>query len=336
MSKDEPQRAVADHSVLAQQDVESQPAQARPSSKLRQLAPWLIGVAIIVVLVTRVPFDAFGDAIEHGPHVQLALVELLITLCVLCTDSFATWIGLVAVRLRRPFATVMAVRGATYALFVINYAVGQGAFGYYLAKAGVRPLRATGATLFLIGTNLASMIVLVSLSWAVGDLAVPSARLTWTLTLGCSAFAAYLLVIALAPRFLTHRELFAPLFDAGLRGHALAMLGRVPHVTVLVLAQWVALRVWGIQVPFVVGILIIPIIVIAAALPISPAGLGTAQAAFAYFFQGFAHGINADDRSAHVVAFGIVHFVYGALTSLLVGLICLPIAKRRGALREQA
>jgi hypothetical protein len=316
--------------------VDAQQSPARRSSKLRQLAPWLLGLAILIVVITRVPFDAFGDAIEHGPHLQLAAVELLITLSVLCTDSIATWIGLIAVRLRRPFATVMAVRGATYALFVLNYAVGQGAFGYYLAKAGVKPLRATGATLFLIGTNLATLLVMVSLVWAVGDLAVPTARLTWTLTLGCSAFAAYLLVIALAPRFLTGRELFAPLFDAGLRGHAFAILGRVPHVSLLVLAQWIALRTWGIQVPFVVGVLIIPIIVIAAALPISPAGLGTAQAAFAYFFQGFAQGVNADDRSAHVVAFGIVHFVYGAAASLLVGLVCLPIAKRRGALREGA
>jgi hypothetical protein len=306
------------------------------SGKLRQLAPWLLGLAILVVVITRVPFDAFGDAIEHGPHLQLAAVDLLITICVLCTDSVATWIGLLAVRLRRPFATVMSVRGATYALFVINYAVGQGAFGYYLAKTGVKPLRATGATLFLIGTNLATMLVLVTLTWAVGDLAVPSARLTWTLTLGCSAFAAYLLVIAAAPRFLAGRELFEPLFDAGLRGHALAMLGRVPHVTVVVLAQWVALRAWGIPVPFYVGVLIMPIVVIAQVLPISPAGLGTAQAAFAYFFQGFAHGATADERTAKLVAFGIVHFVYGVAASLLVGLVCLPIAKRRGALRADA
>jgi uncharacterized membrane protein YbhN (UPF0104 family) len=311
-------------------------APSNVKQKLRQLAPWLVGLAILVVVITRVPFDAFGDAIEHGPHLQLAIVDLLICLSVLCTDSVATWLGLIAVRLRRPFATVMSVRGATYALFVINYAVGQGAFGYYLAKTGVKPLRATGATLFLIGTNLATMLVLVSLTWALGDLAVPSARLTWTLAIGCSAFAVYLAVIAVSPRFIARRELFAPLFEAGLRGHLVAMLGRVPHVTVVVLAQWVALRAWGIPVPLYVGVLIMPIVVIATVLPISPAGLGTAQAAFVYFFQGFAQGATADERTAKLVAFGIVHFVYGVMASLLVGLVCLPIAKRRGALREGA
>jgi uncharacterized membrane protein YbhN (UPF0104 family) len=85
-----------------------------------------------------------------------------------------------------------------------------------------------------------------------------------------------------------------------------------------------------------VGVLIMPIVVIAQALPISPAGLGTAQAAFAYFFQGFANGATVDERTAKLVAFGIVHFVYCVAASLLVGIICLPIAKRRGALREGA
>ena len=302
-------------------------------SAVRRAWPWLVGAALLVFVITRVPFDAFTDAIEHGPHVLLAAVDLAIALCVLCTDTFSTWIGLVAVRLRRPIGNVAVVRGATYALFVVNYALGQGAFGYYLHKTGEKPLRATGATLFLIGTNLATLLVLTSFTWAFGNLAVPTARLTWTLTIGCSGLALYLIVIAIAPKFLARRDLFAPLFDAGLKGHALAMVGRIPHVVLVVLAQWVALRAWGIHVPFVVGVLIMPIVVIASVLPISPAGLGTAQAAFAYFFSGFAPGGTPDERTAHVIAFGIVHFVYGIAASLLVGLVCLPIARRRGALR---
>jgi uncharacterized membrane protein YbhN (UPF0104 family) len=305
-------------------------------SVFRRLWPWLAGIAIVGIVISRVPFDAFADAIKHGPHLTLAAVNLGIAISVLCSDSVSTWIGLIAVRMRRPFVSVMVLRGATMALFVVNYALGQGAFGYYLHKTGEKPLRATGATLFLIGTNFAALLVLTSLAWLFGTLTVPMPRLSWTLGIGCGGLLVYLVLIAIAPGPILRRQVFAPLFEAGVRGHLLAIAGRVPHVIVLVIGQWAAVRAWGIEVPFVTGMLITPIVVIATVLPISPAGLGTAQAAFAYFFQGFAHGINADDRSAHVVAFGIVHFVYGALTSLLVGLVCLPIAKRRGALREPA
>ena len=315
--------------------VETQAPKSKRST-LRRLAPWLAGIALLAFVISRVPFDAFRDSIEHGPHLRLAAVDLLIALTVLCSDSLSTWIGLIGVGMRRPFGHVMAVRGATYALFVVNYAVGQGAFGFYLHKTGEKPLRASGATLFLIGTNLATLLVLTSLIWAFGDLAVPTARLTWTLTLGCSGLVLYLVIIAIRPQFLSRRALFAPLFEAGLRGHAIAMVGRIPHVVVIVLAQWVALRAWGVGVPFIVGVLIMPIVVIASVLPISPAGLGTIQAAFAYFFQGFAAGATPSEREAHIVAFGIVHFVYGIAASLLVGLVCLPIARRLGALRPGA
>jgi hypothetical protein len=67
-----------------------------------------------------------------------------------------------------------------------------------------------------------------------------------------------------------------------------------------------------------------------AALPISPAGFGTTQAATVYFFSDYAVGATADDRAAAVLAFSIVHFVYGLFAVILVGLPCVPRARRAG------
>jgi hypothetical protein len=299
---------------------------------LRRAWPWLVGAVILAAVVRRVPLAAFRQSIGSGPHLALAGVNLAINVSILCTDSIATWVGLIAAKLRRPFGQVMAVRGATYALFVVNYAVAQGAFGYYLHRTGVRPLRATGATLFLIGTNLATLLVVTALAWTLATVAAPNAGMQLSLEVCCAAFAAYLAVIALAPTALARRELFAPLFDAGLRGHAVAMFARLPHVAVMVLGHWVAIRTWGIPVPLSAGLTIMPAVVIASALPISPGGLGTTQAAFVYFFGAYAVGATADARAATVFAFAIVHFVYGVLASLAVGLACMPFAKKSGVL----
>ena len=128
---------------------------ARPHARavrlLRRWWPWLAGVAILVVIATRVPLAAFRDAIQHGPHATLAAIDLGITALVLCTDSWSTWVGLIAARMRRPFAKVFAVRGATYLLFLLNYAAGQGGFGYYLYRTGASAFGATG--LRLIGDS---------------------------------------------------------------------------------------------------------------------------------------------------------------------------------------
>ena len=218
------------------------------------------------------------------------LANAVIAVLVLANDSLATWVALIAMRMRRPFAKVLVARGATYLLLLVNYAVGQGGFGYYLYRSGAPALRATGATLFIMGTNLATLLLVTTLAWAVRGIDATSAAMWWTLVTGCAALGGYLVVIAIAPGFLASREVLAPLFAAGLRGHAAAIAGRLPHVVVIVLGYWVAMRVWGIDVPFAVGMTIMPAVVIASALPISPGGLGTTQAAVVYFFSDYAVG----------------------------------------------
>lgn len=299
----------------------------RPSL-LRRIGPWAVGAVIVAIIVSRVPYAAFKQAISHGPHLALALTNLAINVAVLATDSTSTWVGLIGAKVRRPFVDVLIVRGATFVLYIVNYAVGQGGFGYYLHKTGVPALRAAGVTLFLIGTNLATLLVVTSIAWAAYGGGTGSAALAWTLVIGCAGYVVYLAIIVASPGLLVRRELLAPLFDAGLKGHAIAMLGRLPHVIVLVVGQWAAIRVWGIDVPFVVGMTIMPAVVIASVLPISPAGLGTTQAAFTFFFADYAIGATDDDRAATVLAFSIVHFVYGVVASLAVGLACLPFARK--------
>src|SRR5262249_35171225 len=161
------------------------------------------------------------------------------------------------------------VRGATFVLFIINYAVGQGGFGYYLHRTGVSAWRAVGATLFLIGTNLAALLVVTAIACAFA--ANVDTRLWWFLGIGLAGFAIYLVVIAARPAFLASREWLAPLFETGLRGHAIAVLARVPHVIVMSLGVWIAIRAWGIPVPASEALTTAPIVVVAAALPIAPA-----------------------------------------------------------------
>lgn len=301
--------------------------------RLRRALPWVIGIAILAVIAKHVPVADFRRSIGEGPHVQLGLVTLATIFGVLCSDGLSTWFGLLALRIRRPVSRVFLVRGATYVLFLVNYALGQGAFGYYLNRTGVPGLRAVGVTLFLIGTNLATLLLVTTLAWMLAGNDRHSA-LWWTLVGGCAAFLVYLVIIAIAPRVLANVKILAPLFDGGLRAHALAIAGRVPHAAMLVMSYWIAMRVWGIPVPFVAGLTLMPAVIVASVLPISPAGLGTTQAALMFFFSDFAAGATSDERRAHVLAFAVVYFVYSVVSALIVGLACTPFAKKLGLLPE--
>jgi len=314
--------------------VDDAPPRKQPGL-LKRAWPWLVGLAIVIVIATRVPVEAFREAIGKGPHVLLGFVTLGVTTTVLCTDSLSTWIGLLALDIRRPLSRVFVVRGATYVLFLVNYAVGQGAFGYYLNRTGVPGFRAVGVTLFLLGTNLATLLLVTTLVWAIGSAGEVHAALWWTLLVGSGGFVLYLVAIVIKPAFIARRETLAPLFDAGLRGHALAIIGRLPHTAVIVLGHWVAVRAWGIPVPLWAGITLMPAVAIASVLPISPAGLGTTQAALVYFFTSFAAGGTLDERQANVLAFAVVYFVYCVLASAIVGIVCTPFAKKLGVLAPQ-
>lgn len=287
----------------------------------RQWGPWLIGIAILVAVFARIRFDELGAALGHGSYGPLAVVMALFTVVQLYTDSFATYIGLIALRMKRPFGKVVAVRGATYLLIALSYVVAQGGFGYYLHRSGERPLRATGATLFLLGINFAMLLVVTTIVWLFVRDQVPVAALGWTLIGGCVAFAIYLVIIAIDPRVLGQRELLAPLFQAGLRGHAFALAGRLPHVLVMVTGTWLTMRVWGIAVPFWAGMTLVPIWVIISSLPISPAGLGTGQAAILYLFRGYA-------SEANLLAYSIVIFAFAMVWSVILGGVCAAISRR--------
>jgi uncharacterized membrane protein YbhN (UPF0104 family) len=110
------------------------------------------------------------------------------------------------------------------------------------------------------------------------------------------------------------------------------MLGRVPHVIALIVTQTLAMRVWGIDVPPRDALVIVSVFVIAAAIPISPSGLGTAQAVSVFLFAEYAPGVTHDERAASVLAFSIVHFAYMMMASIVVGALCLPYARRIGGI----
>jgi hypothetical protein len=307
---------------------------ARSRRLVRQVLAWLAGAAVVVIVAIRLPLDAFERAMGSGPHVRLALVDLAIVAVMLATDSIATWLALRVAAIRLDFVRLVAIRGATYVLSLVNYVAGQGGLGVYLHRTGVPGMRAASATLFLVGTTFATLLLLTTGAWALPGADVANAGVWWLLVAGCAAFATYLVVIAIAPPFLARRALFAVLFEAGPRGHGIAIAGRIPHVIVIVLGHWVALRVWGIDVPFLFAAATMPAVVTAAVLPISPAGFGTTQAALVLLFADYAPGATHDDRAAAMLGFAVVHFVYSILAQAAVGLVSLPFANRFTAARS--
>lgn len=251
-----------------------------------KLGPVLVALAILAFLFSRVPRKALFTAIETGPWLYLGVYTFLQMVLVLCADAYATSVSLAVTGFRRRFFLIFLVRGATYILGILNYALGQGAFGLYLQRSGVGTIRAAGTMLFLMIINLGVLLLVASFGLMSGGYPGSSQFVFSTLGYGLLvAVAVYLATILWRPRFLQRYQLLAPLLEAGLRGHLRAAAGRLPHVLLLVLTYWGALRVWSIPVPLADSVALVSVVLFIGALPITPAGLGTTQAALVLLFS---------------------------------------------------
>lgn len=293
--------------------------------RLKRWLPWGVAVALLAVLFTRIPFEALREALAHGSYLFLALYVLFEIVIALAPDAWATKEALAAAGVRKRFRELMLARGATYLLGLLSYLLGQGGVGVWLAKRGVRAAQATGAVLLLMVSN---GIVLLLIAGA-GLLVSHSDRnLLLVVGLGLAGVAVYLTAIGLRVPWLQRWEMLAPLFDAGLSGHLRAVVARLPHMLLLAVLHWGAFRVWGIAVPPELGIALMPVVLLVAALPITPGGLGSTQALQVFFFSRWAAGPTAEARAADVLAFSLVHHVLSLLAMALVGLVCLALLQR--------
>ncbi len=293
----------------------------------RRWLPWLVAVAILAFLVREVRLDALREAFRHGAWLALSLYIVLETLVALPADAFGTREALAAAGVPRPWSEVLLARGASYLLGLLSYVAGQGGMGYYLARTGVPAGRSAGAVLLLLIANGIVLVLLGAAGLGIELGRLDGVRTDLLLLIIAGALAgilAYLIVIAVRPRWLERYSLLAPLFEAGLGGHLRAILARFPHMLLLTLLHWGAFRVWGIPVPLVRGLALNPIVLLIAALPVTPGGLGTTQALQVLFYSPYG-------SAPAVLAFSLVHHVIGLLVQAGVGFGCWSLLRRRGA-----
>ncbi|HKA89443.1 MAG TPA: lysylphosphatidylglycerol synthase domain-containing protein [Haliangiales bacterium] len=299
-------------------------------SLLQVVGPWLVAAVIFVWLFRIVPFSKLVEALANAPLGAFVALTLAYVWVNLCADTFATWATFHRALPEVPltYRETLVMRGATYLLAVVHYGAGQGGLAYFLNRRhGVEVARTAGTVMLVMGVN----VVVVAMCAFVGILAggaPEAAALRWVVLAFAAGFPAYLLVIALRPRFLARVRLLQPLFQAGLRGHAVAIAARLPHMAVLVGGNFAAMHLFGVTPPLGKALVLLPIVFVLAVLPISPSGLGTAQAAAVTLFAEFAHGATLDDRRAAVAAYSLGLQFLALIVQAALGVVFLRRATR--------
>jgi hypothetical protein len=211
---------------------------------------------------------------------------------------------------------------------VINYHLGQAWLTWQLSRiyCGKAQLwRATGATLLCYASVFGGLIALAAVS-----LVLAPGRFPWLLPIVVAIAAigvVYLIVIKQRPSILARRQVTAPLLQAGVRGHLLAVLHRLPHIVVLLVGTWLPFRFFGVDVPLRDALALLPPVLIVAALPITPQGVGTRDAVALQLFTAYATGTQAERASA-VAAATLTWAIALTLIQIPLSLFLMRHAKR--------
>lgn len=269
---------------------ESAPAPAPGAMPLwRRLLPFVIALALLAMVVWRLDWVAFGRALSSINYLAFLGFTLAFSMALLTTDAFATAhvyrTRICPVR----FGEIVIIRGASYLPSLLNHHVGQGWLTYFMAKNYRAPLwRVTGATLLVYATTFACLFLFGATS-----LPFNHGRVVWLtpIVLGLAvAGVLYLAVIARAPKALKEMQTTAPLVEAGVGGHLVAVAYRLPHVIVLFCGTLAPFWFFGIDVPVQDALAFIPIIMLVSALPITPQGIGTRDVIALQLLSSYAPG----------------------------------------------
>jgi len=328
-----PEEAVADASATDATPADG--ARRSIGSRGLRLIPWAVTLAALGWIGWTTDFDGIVDAVA-GANAALffgAMMGLYVVLWFV--DSVA--IAWVYRRYHAPnlrVRDVVPVRGATYILGILNYAVGAAAMALYFRRKHRVGLVEGGASLLVlmaVDFGLAMILVIV------GGAVLPDGWREITLVIGAIFALAVIghLLFWRGPwtwgpleRVRQHPKL-GGFRDATIADYATMAALRAPVVGLYVCMHLATLAAFDIDVPLARLLVYVPVQMVIAALPLSVGGLGTVQAAQRVFYGPWVDttGVDAaagvDPSIAIVDAYALTLFFGFLVPRVLIGLGCL-------------
>jgi hypothetical protein len=309
---------------------------ASPVSRLWKTLPYIGTLLIFASIFWLIPVADVAAALAQAPVLKFFAVFLPFCAFYWIIDSLClTW---VVRRFNSPmrFRDIMPIRASMYLLSMINTNLGQGGVAWYLHRKSGVPFLQILSSIVLIGLMEIYQLFLFS-TLGVMFYSPNSARqleiihfLRIAYVVAWLTLATIIGVFALARRNSRVRAWIEDSKLGAVAGTFLAarpwdyavVLGiKAPGFLASLLTQHFALALYGITIPLMKLVLFLPLVFLAAALPIAAAHLGTSQAAWILFFSGSA-------PKARILAYSLAaHFTF-MLCNGLIGLLFLLRATR--------
>ncbi len=307
--------------------------EARPPDRLQpslrtRVAAGVLTIAILALIARKVPLDRVGAALQQADYGMFLSFMVPNVVFYFCWDTLVLWTAIRWFHGEVAYRDLLPVRAASYVVGFFNTHAGRGTLAAYLWRRLNAPFLELGSTvIFLLLTEYTHLVI-----WAMLGMLAFRSEVTASLLPIASGVAAFWVVFfgytklhitprkairwALAPR---EWQLFRTFRRATAARYVQIVMLRMPMFAVALVAHYYGARAFGIQIPFGHLLTFLPVIFMVAALPVTVAHLGTTQAAWIYFFGGFA-------PAPKLLAFSLIAHLTFSVTRALLGLMWLPVA----------
>ncbi len=291
----------------------------------RRALPFVLAFGLLFWVLRRTGISELRGALSQTNFALFFAFTFISMLLSLAADSYAT--SYIYRRTVCPirFREFLLIRGASYLPSMLNHNLGQAWLTYFMSKRYNAPLwRVAGATLLVYGTNLAGLLILGAIALLFNDQRVP--WLAAVVALGGAGGLVYFAILTWGKRWLGRWQATAPLVEIGIAGHLKSIAVRLPHVGALYLSTWLSFSFFGVWIPPQDALAYIPVLMMVAALPLTPGAVGTRDAVALELLAGFAspeHGVSS------IAAATLSWFV---VVNLSAALISAPLMRRASRL----
>jgi hypothetical protein len=298
------------------------------ASRHRRILAGAFTIATLAVIVWRIPLDRIAGALRNADYIRFLALMVPNTVFYFCWDTLVLQTVIRWFHGDLPYRDLLPVRAASYVVGFFNTNVGRGTLAAYLWRRLDAPfLELSSTVIFLVLTEYTQLVI-----WSLVGVFAFRREITVSLLPVAGAVAAFWIGFFAYSRLhvtptRAFRWLFAPREWAILRTFRRAQAARyfqvvalrAPMFLVSLAAHYVAARAFGIQIPFGQLLTFLPIIFMAAALPVTIAHLGTTQAAWIFFFGAYA-------PAPRLLAFSLCAHLTFTFTRALLGILWLPLA----------
>lgn len=265
------------------------------NQKLKTLLPWGMAAGIFAYLFCLYPPGQIWKALQYVRLETFIPFAIGYFIWIFFVDVFALVRVLKRFGFKVPFKSLLPARGVTYLLMVLNYGAAQAGFAYYLKRTHRIPIwEALSVFFFIAVIDLYWVITLALVGSFFQEYEISGIQLknfVWLV----SAVAYFLFFLNYlfwrgplyqklekknwrVIHWIRNKDIFRLFKEAIWLDYLRLALLRTPIHVSLIISMYVVLKTFDVFVPFLYILGNMPLVFLVGTIPITPGGLGTANA----------------------------------------------------------